>query len=231
MRRRTLIQAAAGAALPVAVSRAQPEPVDVALVLAVDVSRSVDDEEARLQREGYRRAITNQRVVDGITGGMIGAIGMTYVEWAGWQFQTQTIPWTRIASAEDAQRFADSITTMPRVSLNWTSISGAIRFSMEMLANCPFDPTRQVIDISGDGINNSGPPVEEMRDQAVAKGITINGLPIVNDRPGFGWLPPGALEQHYRERVIGGPASFVIVAEDFQAFDQAVLRKLIREIA
>lgn len=231
MRRRTLIGAtAAMTGLSVRV-RAQPEPVDLALVLAVDVSRSVDDEEARLQREGYRQAILDPRVLAGITGGMTGAIGVTYVEWAGWQFQTQTIPWARIAGRDDALRFASAISEMPRVSLNWTSISGAIRFSMEVLANCPFDATRQVIDISGDGVNNSGPPVEDLRDQAIGKGLTINGLPIVNDRPGFGWLPPRALEQHYRERVIGGPGAFLIVADGFEAFDQAVLRKLIREIA
>lgn len=231
MRRRTLMGATAAAAGLPATARAQPEPVDLALVLAVDVSRSVDDEEARLQREGYRRAIMDPRVLSGITGGMIGAICVTYVEWAGWQFQTQTIPWTRVSGGAEATRFASAISEMPRVSLNWTSISGAIRFSMEVLANCPFDPTRQVIDISGDGVNNSGPPVDELRDQAVAKSVIINGLPIVNDRPGFGWLPPGALEQHYRERVIGGPGAFVIVADGFEAFDQAVLRKLIREIA
>lgn len=236
MRRRTLIQAAtiqaaAGATLPATAMWAEADAVDVALVLAVDVSRSVDADEARLQREGYRRAITDPRVLDAIAGGMLGAIGLTYLEWAGWQFQTQTIPWTRITGAGDARGFAEAIAAMPAVSLRWTSISGAIRHAMELLDAVPFEPMRRVIDISGDGLNNSGEPVPEWRDRAVARGITINGLPIINDRPGFGWLPPGALADHYRDQVIGGPGAFLIVAEDFRSFDQAVLRKLIREIA
>lgn len=230
MRRRTLIGAAAATGLA-GIAHAQPEPVDVALVLAVDVSRSVDDDEARLQREGYRQAVMSPAVLRGIEGGMTGAIALTYVEWAGWQFQTQTIPWTRIGGARDAAGFADAIAAMPRVSLNWTSISGAILFSLDVLARCPFEPTRRVIDISGDGVNNSGPPVEESRDEAVRAGVVINGLPIVNERPGFGWLTRGMLEQHYRERVIGGPGAFIVIAGTFETFGAAVLRKLVREIA
>jgi hypothetical protein len=233
MHRRTLIGATAGMTALAGARKAwaQGEPVDLLLVLAVDVSRSIDDDEARLQREGYRQAITNPLVIEAIRGGMIGAVGLAYVEWAGWTNQTLAVPWTRISNAVEAQEFGQAIETLPRVSLNWTSISGAIRYGLEVLDQAPFEGTRKVIDISADGVNNSGPPVEEWRDRAVAAGVVINGLPIVNDRPGFGWLPPGALEAHFRERVTGGPGSFVIVAEDFVQFATAVNRKLIREIA
>ncbi|MFM7689019.1 MAG: DUF1194 domain-containing protein, partial [Alphaproteobacteria bacterium] len=114
---------------------------------------------------------------------------------------------------------------------SWTSISGAIIHARRELAACPFEATRRVVDISGDGVNNSGPPVTVLRDEAVAEGIVINGLPIVNDRPTFGRPPPANLDLYFRDYVIGGPGAFYIVAEDFNSFGQAVKRKLIREIA
>jgi hypothetical protein len=117
------------------------------------------------------------------------------------------------------------------VSLSWTSISGAIQFSRQILAEAPMEGMRKVIDISADGVNNSGPPVEIERDLAVAERITINGLPIINDRPGFGRGPRIPLDQHFQESVIGGPGAFMIVAEDFTSFGEAVRRKIIREIA
>jgi hypothetical protein len=231
MRRRSLI-AAAGAA-PFIHTRAAraDEPVDVALVMAVDVSRSVDEDEARLQREGYRAAVTDQRVVEAIRGGMIGAVALCYVEWAGIEFQRVVIPWTRIGTQRDAEAWAATLAMAPRTSLSWTSISGGVEASRRALAECPHEATRKVIDVSGDGVNNSGPPAEQARDRAVAEGITINGLPILNDRPTFGRPPPMPLDQYYRESVIGGPGAFVIAAEDFEAFGNAVRRKLIREIA
>ncbi len=222
---------AAPFALAPGMSRAAEEPVDLQLVLAIDISRSVDDDEARLQRQGYIEALTNPRVLNGIKGGLMGAIAVAYVEWAGWEYQRLVIPWTRIAGLADAQRFTDAIAEAPRVSMSWTSISGALAFSLATLESCPFEGTRQVIDVSGDGVNNSGPPAEQLRDKAVAQGITINGLPIVNDRPTFGRLPPVPLDQYYRDSVIGGPNAFMIVAEDFESFGAAVLRKLVREIA
>jgi hypothetical protein len=205
--------------------------VDVLLVLAVDVSRSVDEDEARLQREGYRAAVCDPQVVEAIRGGMIGAVGLAYVEWAGAEYQRLVLPWTRIAQMAQAQRWSEALADAPRASLSWTSISGALDFSRGVLADAPFEATRRVIDVSGDGVNNSGGPVELARDRVVADGITINGLPIVNDRPTFGRMPPVPLDEYYRDSVIGGPGAFVIVAEDFTSFGNAVKRKLIREIA
>ena len=219
MRRRSLI--AAGAAALAGTTRAAraEEPVDVALVLAVDVSRSIDEDEARLQREGYRSAVADPRVVEAIRGGMLGAVAIAYTEWAGIEYQRLVIPWTRIGSPRDAEGWAGTLAQAPRSSLSWTSISGAI------------DHARRVIDVSGDGVNNSGPPAELARDRAVAEGIVINGLPILNDRPTFGRPPPMPLDQYFRDSVVGGPGAFVIAAEDFETFGTAVRRKLIREIA
>ncbi|MXP64852.1 DUF1194 domain-containing protein [Roseomonas sp. M0104] len=234
MRRRSMLAATAGLAwagawLPRPL-RAE-EAVDVLLVLAVDVSRSVDEDEARLQREGYRAAMTDPRVVEAIQGGMLGAIGVTYVEWAGAEYQRQVLPWRRIASQRDAEGWASALAEAPHASLSWTSISNGITFSAQMLAEAPFEGLRRVIDISGDGVNNSGPPVEGARDAAVAQGVVINGLPIMNDRPTFGRRPALPLDQYYAEAVIGGPGAFVISVEDFESFGTAVRRKLIREIA
>jgi hypothetical protein len=207
------------------------DPVDVALVLAVDVSRSIDEDEARLQREGYRAAVSDPRVVEAIRGGMLGAIAVAYVEWAGIEYQRLVIPWTRIGSQADADAWAATLEQSPRASLSWTSVSGAIDYSRRVMSECPHEATRRVIDVSGDGVNNSGPPAEAARDRAVAEGITINGLPILNDRPTFGRPPPVPLDVYFRESVIGGTGAFVIAAEDFESFGQAVRRKLIREIA
>lgn len=229
MRRRSLL--ATGAALAATPALAQPEPVDVLLVLAVDVSRSIDEDEARLQREGYRNAVSDPRVVEVIRRGMIGAIGIAYVEWAGIEYQRLVLPWTRIATQAEADSWASALAEAPRVSLSWTSISGGIDFSRQVLRDAPFEGTRRVIDVSGDGVNNSGRPAEVARDDAVAEGITINGLPIVNDRPTFGRMPALPLDQYFERNVIGGTGAFMIVAEDFDAFGTAVRRKLLREIA
>jgi hypothetical protein len=231
MRRRALLAAASGALAPPIRHARADEPVDVALVLAVDVSRSIDEDEARLQREGYRNALTDPRVVEAIRGGMLGSVAIAYTEWAGIEYQRLVIPWTRIASQRDAEAWAELLAQAPRASLSWTSISGAIDHARRVLEECPHEATRRVIDVSGDGVNNSGPPAEQARDRAVAEGITVNGLPILNDRPTFGRPPPIPLDQYYRESVIGGPGAFMIPAEDFEAFGNAVRRKLIREIA
>jgi len=235
MRRRSLLASGAALAAPGLSTapglHAEPLDVDVALVLAVDVSRSIDPDEARLQREGYRNALLDERVAQAISRGSVGAIGLAYVEWAGAEYQRLVLPWTRLAGAADAARWADALAEAPRASLSWTSVSGAIDFSRRVLGECPFEPTRRVIDVSGDGVNNSGRPAEMARDEAVAEGIVINGLPIVNDKPNFGRPPPIPLDQYFRDSVIGGPGAFMIVAEDFEAFGGAVRRKLIREIA
>ena len=229
MYRRHLL-AAAGAAALTRPARAA-EPVDVALVLAVDVSRSIDPDEARLQREGYRNAVTDPRLLEAVRGGMIGALALAYVEWAGAEFQRLVLPWSRIAGPADAEAWAAALAAAPRTSLSWTSISGGLDFAHRTMAECPFEATRRVIDVSGDGVNNSGGPVEAARDRVVADGITINGLPIINDRPGYGRRPPVPLDEYFRDSVVGGNGAFVIVAEDFESFGNAVKRKLIREVA
>jgi hypothetical protein len=233
MRRRSLLatSAAAPALWTARPARAQPEPVDVLLVLAVDVSRSIDEDEARLQREGYRNGISDPRVVEVVRRGMIGAVGLAYVEWAGFEYQRLVLPWTRIANQHDADAWSSALAEAPRNSLSWTSISGGIDFARRTLDEAPYEATRRVIDVSGDGVNNSGRPAESARDEAVAEGIVINGLPIVNDRPTFGRMPSIALDQYFQQNVIGGDGAFMIVAEDFEAFGTAVRRKLIREIA
>jgi hypothetical protein len=204
--------------------------VDLELVLAVDISRSIDDEEARLQREGYVAAFTNPEVIAAIEGGTTGAIAVAYVEWASADYQRTAIPWTLIRDAASAEAFAAKIQALPRVSMSWTSISGAIDYCA-LLFGHEFRGARQVIDVSGDGVNNNGRPAQSARDEAVRRGIVINGLPILNDRPNFGRPPEAALDAYYESQVIGGPGAFVIAAEDFHAFGDAILSKLIREIA
>ncbi|QXM23445.1 DUF1194 domain-containing protein [Elioraea tepida] len=228
--RRTLL-AALPALAAARAARASEEPVDMLLVLAVDVSRSIDEDEAKLQREGYRAAMTDPRVVSAIRSGTLGAIAVCYLEWASADYQRIVIPWTRIDGQEAANAWAERLAAAPRVSMSWTSISGAIEASMRAIAAAPFEGTRKVIDISGDGVNNSGAPVTLLRDLAVDAGITINGLPILNDRSPFGQPQNMTLDQYFEEFVIGGPGAFVIPAEDFHSFQGAVLRKLIREIS
>lgn len=225
------LSAGAAATLVSAPVRAEKVSVDVVLVLAVDVSRSIDEEEARLQRQGYREAIGDPRVVFAIQSGTLGAIALAYVEWGSADYQRMVIPWTRIDGPETAQAWVAALEAAPRVSMNWTSISGAIEFSMRAIEDAPFEGTRRVIDISGDGVNNSGAPVTLLRDLAVEAGITINGLPILNDRSPFGRPPSMPLDQYFQDFVIGGPGAFMVPAEDFDAFQGAVLRKLIREIS
>ncbi|MCC6719921.1 MAG: DUF1194 domain-containing protein [Acetobacteraceae bacterium] len=230
MRRRDLLAAGGALALSAAPARAGGE-VDLLLVLAVDVSRSIDEEEARLQREGYRAAMAHPRVIAAITGGPSGAIAVAYLEWAGIQYQRLVIPWTRLADAADCAAWSTALAAAPRDSMAWTSLSGALMFSGRVLADCPFDAARRVIDVSGDGVNNSGPSPEAERDRLVAEGVVINGLPIVNDRPNFGRMPTQELEPYYRERVIGGEGAFLVVADDFDRFGTAIRRKLVTEIA
>ena len=163
MRRRTLLAATGAWALPArtaAPGAPDGDAVDLALVLAVDVSRSIDDEEAQLQREGYQNAMRDRRVVAAISGGMLGAIAVAYVEWAGIGYQRVVLPWTRIAGEADAEGWSAMLAATSQESLSWTSISGALRYSGRVLERCPFEATRRVIDVSGDGVNNSGPPPE-----------------------------------------------------------------------
>lgn len=230
LRRRSLLASAGALAVPHRAAAAE-EAVDLVLVLAVDVSRSIDEEEARLQREGYQAAMADPRVVAAIGGGAAGAIAVAYVEWAGYTYQRLVVPWMRVATAADAAAWSARLGRAPRESMSWTSLSGALAFSRRVLAVCPYEAARRVVDVSGDGANNSGPSPEEERDRLVDEGVVINGLPIVNDRPNFGVAPGPELEPYYREFVIGGPGAFLVVAEDFASFGDAIRRKLVQEIA
>ena len=229
IRRRALL--AGAGALGSGVARAQAAPaVDVLLALAIDVSRSVTDEEAVLQRDGYRGAITDPAVLAAIAGGPVGAIGVAYFEWARYDFQDLILPWTRIASPADAQAWSTRLGSLPTQSVSWTSISGALNYAGRLLASAPYEATRRVVDVSGDGANNNGPPAEEERDALAASGVTINGLPIINRHPRFGRMELD-VDKYYANAVIGGPGAFLIVAEDFTAFSDAIKRKLIQEIS
>lgn len=229
MRRRTLI--AATAATLASTARAQPAAVDLLLVLAIDISRSISEQDAQLQRNGYRTALNDPQVLAAIGGGLVGAIAIAYVEWAAFERQELLIPWTRIASAADAQAWSATLDGKPWNSLSWTSLSGALRFSGEVLADAPFEATRRVIDVSGDGVNNNGPPAEPYRDRLVGDGVVINGLPIINDRPRYGMASGRELVPYYTGAVVGGPGHFVVVATGFDTFAAAIKRKLIQEIA
>jgi hypothetical protein len=206
-------------------------PVDLELILAVDVSRSIDPDEARLQREGYVRALTDDRVVQAIRSGVHGRIAICYVEWAAASLQFTIINWTLIKDQASADAFAGKLAEMPIQSHSRTSISGAIDYSAQLFGKNGYEGERQVIDISGDGRNNDGRPAHLARNEAVAKGITINGLPIINDRPTFGFPPDANLDTYYETDVIGGPGAFMVVARSFEQFGEAILAKLIREIA
>jgi hypothetical protein len=211
------------------------EPVDLLLVLAADVSRSVDFAKFKLQRDGYASAVSDPRVLKAITSGPHGRIAMNFVEWAGYGQTRVVVDWSVIEGLESAGVFGDNIVKAPRSFADRTSISGAIEFGTSLLSKAPYDAARRTIDVSGDGTNNSGPDVQYARDQALAQGITINGLVILTDSP-QPWNsqhtnPPGGLEEYYRRNVIGGPGSFVVVAQDFNSFGQAIIKKLIAEIA
>ena len=220
------------AAFAVAPELRAEDKVDLELVLAVDVSGSVDPDEARLQRDGYVSALTDADVVRAIAGGFRGAIALSYIEWAGDAYKTVISDWVRIDDTDSANRFASRIAEEPYFTGLWTSISGVIEFALPRFANNGFDGARRVIDISGDGANNDGRPVTMARNMAVAARVTVNGLPIVNDRlNSFGRKQIPNLDLYYRHCVIGGTGAFLVVAKGFEAFAKAIKRKLIFEIA
>jgi hypothetical protein len=211
------------------------EQVDLLLVLASDVSRSIDQPKFQLQREGYAAAIADKRVLEAITAGRNKRIAVAFVEWSGVSSQKVLIEWTVIDGADAARKFGDQLIELPRSFAERTSISGGIDYAMGVMARAPYEAPRRTIDVSGDGTNNSGRDVGLARDEALAKGVTINGLVILSDRP-MAWNPehtnpPGGLAEYYRTNVIGGPGAFVLVAEDFNSFGQAIVKKLIAEIA
>jgi hypothetical protein len=212
------------------------EDVDLLLVLAVDVSRSIDQQKFQLQRDGYVAAVSDKSVLDAIRSGPHQKIALSFVEWSGFGAQKLVIDWTAIDGAESARRIGDQLVEAPRSFADRTSISGGIEFAAAELARAPFTAPRRIIDVSGDGTNNSGRDVKAARDEVVAKGIIINGLPILTPQGQFLFNaehtnPPGGLEKYYRDNVIGGPGAFVMVAEDFNAFGKAIVRKMVAEIA
>ena len=223
---------AAGPSAPRAAER-----VDVLLVLAVDVSRSISDEKFELERRGYAEAFANPQVLRAIRDGAEGRIGVTLVEWAGPGQQTVVVDWMAIADAADAAKFAAKLLPAPRSFWGRTAVGSAIDFSRELLAKAPWDAERRVIDVSGDGTSNGGEAIRAARDTAVKSGITINGIVILTDPAGLpSYLrdhtnPPGGLASYYSDNVIGGPGSFVMTADSFETFGRALVAKLIREIS
>jgi Protein of unknown function (DUF1194) len=231
----SIVFAAILAAIVAPAAARAAEDVDLLLVLAVDVSRSIDATKFQLQRDGYAAAVADPRVLEAIRSGRTGRIGLTFVEWSGVGAQKVVIDWTTIGDSDSAKGFGDRLLEAPRSFADRTSISGAIEFAMGQFDKAPFAATRHTIDVSGDGTNNAGRDVALLRDEAVAKGITINGLVILSDNP-MSWNPdhtnpPGGLANYYRNNVVGGPGAFVLVAENFNSFGQAIIKKMIAEVA
>jgi hypothetical protein len=209
-------------------------PVDVELVLAVDVSNSMDPEEQELQRDGYVAALTSQEFLTALRSGAHGKVAVTYVEWAGLHDQTILMPWRLIESPESADAVAREIAQAPYRRAPRTSIYGALQFAKPLFDASGYRGLRQVIDVSGDGVNNMGPPVAQMRDEVLAAGITINGLPLMLRRQssyGMWGMAFEHLDVYYEDCVIGGPGSFVIAIRERDQFKEATRTKLVMEVA
>lgn len=205
--------------------------VDLELLLAVDVSASVDRFEARQQRRGYLAALEHSEVIAAIQGGPYGSIAVSYVEWAGQRFQLRLVDWTVIDGPESAKAFVARLAREPINSAPYTSISAMIDYAVAEFARNGFTGTRRVIDISGDGPNSDGRPLRDARDAAVGQGITINGLPIISTRPNpQGGSPAIMLDSYYQAKVIGGPGAFIMEAYDFKDFTPTLVAKLVKEI-
>jgi hypothetical protein len=232
---RTVLAVAASIIWLAAPQARASEQVDLLLVLASDVSRSVDTRKFQLQREGYAAALSNPRVIDAIRSGPHGRIAICFVEWSGATSQKLVIDWTIVSDAASARKIGDQMLELPRSFADRTSISAGLEFSMSLLERAPFEATRRTIDVSGDGTNNSGRDIATARDEVLAKGVTINGLVILSETP-LPWNPehtnpPGGLDEYYRRNVTGGPGSFVMVADSHNSFGQAIVKKMIAEIA
>jgi len=205
--------------------------VDVELALAVDVSYSMDMDELAIQREGYAQAIISKEFLQALKTGPTGKIAITYFEWAASSDQKIIIPWRVIDGPETADAVANEIMKTPIRRASRTSISGAINFAMPLFDENPYRGLRRVIDISGDGPNNNGAPVTGARDEALAKGITINGLPIMVKEPSYSTMDIDNLDFYYEDCVIGGPGSFVVSIKDRDKFKEAIRTKLLLEVA
>ena len=234
MRPAVLALAASLAAAPLFPACAA-EQVDVALVLVGDVSRSIDAGEYTLEKQGYAAALTSKQVLAAIAGGEHGAIAVAYVEFAGVAEVRNVLDWAVVRDAPSAGAFAARLVAAPRSYVGRTAIGEAIAFARTVLAESGYPGARQVIDVCGDGTSNAGQPVTAARDAAVAAGITVNGLAIINDHPAsymFAHVqPPGGLTNYYRQNVIGGPGAFALEVHDFPSFGVAFARKLVQEIA
>ncbi len=205
--------------------------VDVELILAVDVSYSMDMDELAIQREGYAQAIVSKEFLQALKSLPNGKIAMTYFEWAASSDQKIIIPWRLIDGPETADAVANEIMKTPIRRASRTSISGAIYFAMPLFDEDPYRGLRRVIDISGDGPNNNGAPVTGARDEALQKGIVINGLPIMVKEPSYSTMDIDNLDWYYEDCVIGGPGSFVVSIKDRDKFKEAIRAKLLLEVA
>ena len=205
--------------------------VDLELALGIDISGSVDEVEAHLQRDGYVRALTDPAVIGAIRSGPLQRIAVSYFEWGGEETQVVVVGWTLVDGASSARNLAAAIRAAPYSRGRYTSISSAIDFILPTFGANAFEGTRRVIDLSGDGPNNAGRYVNDARDEAIRGGVTINGLPIMNQRPNRFGMPMPDLDLYYRDCVIGGPGAFIVVAHDFRSFANAIRRKLVLEIA
>lgn len=218
-------------ALVTAPAGAADLPVDVQLVLAVDVSFSMDPEEQALQREGYADALVSAEFLDALRLGPNGRIAVAYVEWAGEHEQKVVLPWQVIDGPQTARTVSDAIRAAPLRRVYRTSISSGLIFSANLFQGSGFRALRKVIDVSGDGVNNQGMPVERARDQVVSRGITINGLPLLLKRAGTSILDIADLDLYYEDCVIGGPGAFVIPVREQGEFARAIKTKLVLEVA
>ena len=211
------------------------ESVDVALVLVTDVSRSIDDSEFELEKQGYSAALTSPQVLAAIKGGMVGSIAVAYVEFAS-SYEVRTVlDWNVIRDEASAQAFSTRLSAAPRSFWGRTAISAGVDRAVQLIAESGYDTARRVIDVCGDGTNNAGREITEARDDALKAGIVVNGLAIINDHP-VAWTfahvqPPGGLAKYYHDNVTGGPGSFVQEIHDFHTFGEAMTRKLVTEIA
>ncbi len=207
------------------------QSVDVELILAVDVSYSMDMDELAIQREGYAQAIVSKEFLQALKTGPNGKVAVTYFEWAASSDQKIIIPWRVIDGPETADAVAAEILKTPIRRASRTSISGAIYFAMPLFDESPYKGLRRVIDISGDGPNNNGAPVTGARDEALSKGIVINGLPIMVKEPSYSTMDIDNLDYYYEDCVIGGPGSFVVSIKDREKFKEAIRTKLLLEVA
>lgn len=237
MRRHALTLAFAAVSLAAALSAATSSSagaaemtVDLELVLAVDVSRSMDPEEQQLQRNGYIAAITSPDVVAAIGRGPNGRIALSYVEWAGPDMQDTVVDWRVVDGAASARAFAAALAQAPMQEFRGTSISGSLLFNASRFDGNGYAAARRVIDVSGDGPNNMGVPIEIARESVLRAGITVNGLPIMIKRGG-GFAAISNLDAYYEDCVIGGPGAFVVIVRSAEQFDEAIRRKLVLEIA